>query len=75
MSKKDEARRCKVCGKLLLPDDKVPLCRRCILESRNKAGKISVILGSLALAAQNAFSLLANDSEEDDEATEDDDSM
>ena len=38
MSKGKKERRCKSCGKLLI-DEKVPFCRRCILEGRNKAGQ------------------------------------
>lgn len=38
MSEENKERRCKSCGKLLL-DEKIPFCRRCFLERRNKVGK------------------------------------
>lgn len=50
MSKEEKERRCKSCGKLLL-DEKVPMCRRCILESRNKTGqRIGIISGAILTA-------------------------
>lgn len=44
MSNAWKERRCKSCGKLLL-DETLPFCRRCVLEGRNKVGKIGGIVG------------------------------
>lgn len=48
MSNEEKERRCKLCRKLLL-DEKLPFCRRCILEVRNKVGPVAV-MGSVGLA-------------------------
>lgn len=56
MSKVKKERRCKKCGKLLI-DEKLPFCRRCVLEGRNTAGMVGGIGGGLitiiALAAEH----------------------
>lgn len=52
-------RRCKSCHKLLL-DEKIPFCRRCVLEGRNKAVHITEIVGGLATAAVGTIALLNN---------------
>lgn len=38
MNDKTKERRCKFCGKLLI-GEKMPICRRCKLEGRNKVGQ------------------------------------
>lgn len=43
MSKEEKERRCKICGKLLL-DEKLPFCRRCFLENRNKIEAVGGVL-------------------------------
>ncbi len=45
MSNEEKKRRCKSCGKLLL-DEKLPWCRRCRLEGRNKKVGQSVECGT-----------------------------
>lgn len=50
MSNGKKERRCKSCGKLLL-DEKLPFCRRCVLEGRNNVGKVVSIVGGLATTA------------------------
>lgn len=75
MSNEEKERRCKSCGKLLL-DEKLPFCRRCVLEKLNKAGKVGGItfggvvslLGVSALIKNNFDG--GNDSLEDDETEE-----
>ena len=52
-------RRCKACGKLLL-DERLPFCRRCILQGRNIAGRGAETLGSLVLAGFSANALKNN---------------
>lgn len=47
MSNKEKERRCKSCRKLLL-DERIPFCRRCILEGRNKVGPVGSIVSGLA---------------------------
>lgn len=59
MNNKEEERRCKSCGKLLL-DEKMPFCRRCLLEGRDKVGKIGGIIGGVAMTVLSAASLIAN---------------
>ena len=50
MSNEEKKRRCKSCGKLLL-DEKGLLCKRCLLEGRNKIMKIgSTVCGFAATA-------------------------
>ena len=58
MSNEEKERRCKSCGKLLL-DEKLPYCRRCVLERRNKGAKI----GGLAMTVLGAFALVNNNSD------------
>ena len=43
MSNMEKVRRCKFCGKLLI-DEKMPLCRRCVLEGRNKSVQVAGIV-------------------------------
>lgn len=52
-------RRCKSCHKLLL-DEKIPFCRRCVLEGRNKAGHVTKILGGFTAFVWSAFTLVNN---------------
>ena len=56
MSEEKKERRCKACGKLLL-DEKLPFCRRCVLEGRNKVTKVCVIVGRIAMTALSANAL------------------
>lgn len=46
----EKERRCLFCGKLLI-DEKLPFCRRCLLEGRNKTFHAGQIVGGIALAA------------------------
>ncbi len=68
MSKEEKERRCKSCGKLLL-DEKVPFCRRCILEGRNKAVKVGGLISGLAITAGNGIALINNNSDSNDDTT------
>ena len=62
MSNENTDRRCKSCNKLLL-DEKLPICPRCMLEGRNKVGKIGGIIAGLGTAALSSWSLIKdNDS-------------
>ena len=62
MSNEEIERRCKSCGKLLL-DDKLPFCRRCVLEGRNKVGHVGGIIGGLAMTALSAVAFVNNNSD------------
>jgi hypothetical protein len=64
MNEPIKERRCKSCGKLLL-DEKLPFCSRCVLEGRNKAGKISGVVTGLAVAVLSTKSLINDNSTED----------
>ena len=59
MNNKEKERRCKACGKLLL-DEKIPFCRRCVLDGRNKVTKVGGIVGGIAISAISAVSLKNN---------------
>ena len=65
-------RRCKSCHKLLL-DEKLPFCRRCVLEGRNKASQVGGIVGGTLLTVFSAIALAnnsdhhSNDDEDDEE--------
>lgn len=52
MSEENKERRCKSCGKLLL-DERIPFCRRCFLEGRNKVGK--VVIGGVTIFSATAL--------------------
>lgn len=54
MSNKEKERRCKSCGKLLL-DEKLPFCRRCVLEGRNKAGRVGGIVVVATVLSAKAY--------------------
>lgn len=47
MNDETKERRCKFCGKLLI-SEKMPICRRCKLEGRNKVGQVGGIVGMFA---------------------------
>lgn len=64
MSKSETERRCKTCGKRLL-DEKLPFCKRCILEGRNKAGQIGGILTGAVLTVFSAKQFLDSNSSDD----------
>lgn len=66
MSNEEKERRCKSCGKLLL-DEKLPFCRRCVLEGRNKVGQVGGIVGGLA--ALSAVALVNNNSDGNNDTT------
>ena len=63
-------RRCKSCQKLLL-DEKLPFCRRCVLEGRNAAVHVTEIVGGFTTAAIGIFALVNNS---DSDSNGDDDS-
>ncbi len=60
MSKETNRRRCRSCKKLLL-DEKLPFCRRCMLEGRDKARQIA----SIGAAATAFVIALVNNSNHD----------
>ena len=62
MSNKEKERRCKFCGKLLI-DEKLPFCRRCVLEGRNKAGQIGGVLVGTVTTVLSAVALANNNSD------------
>ena len=47
MSNEEKDRRCKTCGKLLI-DEKLPFCRRCVLEGRDKSVQFSGMVAGAA---------------------------
>ncbi len=47
MSNEDNVKRCVFCHKLLI-DEKIPICKRCILEGRNKVGEAAAVVGAVA---------------------------
>lgn len=59
MSDEEKERRCKACGKLLL-DEKMPFCRRCVLEGRNKIGQISGTLVGGLMFIGSAKAIVSN---------------
>ena len=65
MDEKNKERRCKSCGKLLI-GEKLPFCRRCTLEGRNKAGHIGVIVTGAVTMALGAKTLNDNNSNNND---------
>lgn len=65
MSDEEKERRCKSCGKLLL-DEKIPFCRRCVLEGRNKVGQVGEIVSVLAVAVFGAAALVNDDNSDAD---------
>ncbi len=72
MGTKMTDRRCKSCHKLLL-DEKLPFCRRCVLEGRNKTFQIGGVFGGMAITAFSAFALANNSdhhSSDDEDAEE-----
>lgn len=62
MSNEKKERRCKSCGKLLL-DEKLPFCRRCVLEGRNTVGKFGGTVGVFAITALKVVALVNNNSD------------
>lgn len=59
MSEENKERRCKLCGKLLL-DERIPFCRRCFLEGRNKVGKVGSAVGGTVMAILGVAALSNN---------------
>lgn len=49
MSNEEKDRRCKICGKLLI-DEKLPFCRRCVLEGRDKTVQVGGMVAGVATA-------------------------
>ena len=68
MSKVEKERRCKTCGKLLI-DEKLPFCRRCVLEGRNKAGQVGGIVVGAATTVLSAVALINNNSDGGNDTT------
>ncbi len=62
MSRTTGEKRCKFCKRLLL-DERIPVCHRCRLEARNKAGQALSIGGITAAVAVSLNKL--NDNSED----------
>lgn len=59
MSEENKERRCKLCGKLLL-DERIPFCRRCFLEGRNKVSKVCSAVGGTVIAILGVAALSNN---------------
>jgi hypothetical protein len=68
MSNEEKVRRCKSCGKLLI-DEKLPFCRRCVLEGRNKAGQVGGIVVGAAIPVLSAVALINNNSDDGSDTT------
>ncbi|MFG6358765.1 MAG: hypothetical protein K1W26_18385 [Acetatifactor sp.] len=68
MSKDEKERRCKFCGKLLL-DEKLPFCRRCFLEGRNKAGRVGIVVGVGAAIVRKMVARINNNSDGGNDTT------
>ena len=68
MSKEEKERRCKTCGKLLI-DEKLPFCRRCVLEGRNKVGQVGGIVVGAATTVLSAVALINNNSDGGNDTT------
>ena len=64
MSNEEKERRCKSCGKLLV-DEKL-FCRRCVLEGRNTAGKITGAIGGAVMSVLSVAALVNNNSNDTD---------
>jgi hypothetical protein len=62
MSNEKKERRCKSCGKLLL-DEKLPFCRRCVIEGRDTVGMVGGAVGVLAVTALNVVARVKSDSD------------
>lgn len=67
MSEENKERRCISCGKLLL-DEKIPVCRRCRLEGRDKAGKVGGAVGGVAMTILSASALINNNTDNNGQA-------
>lgn len=67
MSDVIKERRCKFCGKLLI-NEKMPFCRRCKLEGRNKVGQVGGIVAGIFITVHSAKAL-AGDKENDDSSS------
>lgn len=67
MNDEIKERRCKFCGKLLI-SEKMPICRRCKLEGRNKVGQVGGIAAGMLTAVLSAKAL-ASDKENDDSSS------
>ncbi len=68
MSNMEKVRRCKFCGKLLI-DEKMPLCRRCVLEGRNKSVQVAGIVFGATTTVLSAIALNNNNSEVGNDTT------
>ena len=68
MSKEEKERRCKSCGKLLL-DEKLPFCRRCVLEGRNKVVQVGEIGGGIGMTVLSVVALVNNNSDGNNDTT------
>ena len=64
MSNEEKEQRCKSCGKLLL-DEKLPFCRRCVLEGRNKILPVGGSFGAI-MATLGVIRLVNNNSDRND---------
>ena len=66
MSEENKERRCKSCGKMLL-DERIPFCRRCFLEGRNKVGKVGSVVGGAAMTILSATALINNNTDNNEQ--------
>lgn len=64
MNDETKERRCKFCGKLLI-NEKMPICRRCKLEGRNKVGQVGGIVVSVFTTVFSAKALAGNKKKDD----------
>lgn len=55
----NKEKRCLFCGKRLI-DEKIPICLRCKLAGRDTAGKVTEIVGGIALVAGGGKALMDN---------------
>lgn len=67
MNDETKGKRCKFCGKLLR-SEKMPICRHCKLEGRNKVGQVGGIVVGMYTAIRSAKTL-AGDKENDDSSS------
>ncbi len=67
MNDETKEKRCKFCGKLLI-SEKMPICRRCKLEGRNKVGQVGgMVVGMFAFV--RSAKALAGDKENGDSSS------
>lgn len=66
-----DQRRCMKCGKLLI-DEKIPICRRCRLKTRDTSTHVLKFVGGGILALAGGKALIDNANSSSDPSYEDD---